>query len=54
MMNLDTLTEYLKIHLISIKQDRVNTDYQFTANECYELNGQIKAVEHILEVIDER
>lgn len=52
-MDLNTLKQYLKIHLISLNQDRVNTDYQFTGDECLELNGQIKAVEHILEVIND-
>lgn len=46
----NSLIEYMKIHLISLKQDRVNTDYQFTDLECLELNGQIKATEHLLSV----
>jgi len=52
-MDLNTLREYLKIHLISIEQDRLNKDYKFTGDQCLELNGQIKAVKHILEVINE-
>jgi len=43
----------MKIHLISLEQDRLNTDYRFSANECYELNGQIKATEHLLSVAND-
>lgn len=49
----NSLIEYMKIHLISLKQDRVNTDYQFTDLECLELNGQIKATEHLLSVAED-
>jgi len=42
--------EYMKIHLISLNQDRENKDYKFSANECLELNGQIQATEHLLSV----
>lgn len=45
--------EYVKIHLISLKQDRENTDYRFTGDECLELNGQIKATEHLMSVLDD-
>lgn len=42
--------EYMKLHLISLNQDRVNTDYKFTGDQCLELNGQIMATEHLLSV----
>ena len=45
--------EYMKIHLISLEQDRLNTDYRFSAKECHELNGQIKATEHLLSVAND-
>jgi hypothetical protein len=49
-MNIDTLIEYLKIHLISLEQDLE----QSLMGEGYEfLQGQIKATEHILGVINE-
>ena len=38
----------MKLHLISLKQDRENSDYKFSAKECLELNGQIRATEHLL------
>ena len=55
-MNLQTLTEYIKLHLISLEQDRdeiVSTvgdesvDWEF-------VSGQIHATQHILGVIGER
>jgi len=50
---MNQLIEYMKIHLISLKQDRENSDYKFSAKECLELNGQIKATEHLLEVAND-
>lgn len=52
-MDVNTMKEYFKIHLISLEQDRLNTDYRFTGDQCLELNGQINAIRHVLEVIDE-
>jgi len=42
----------MKIHLISLKQDRENKDYKFTGDQCLELNGQIWATEHLLSVAE--
>jgi len=50
---MNQLIEYMKIHLISLKQDRENSDYKFSAKECLELNGQIKATEHLLSVAED-
>jgi len=49
---LNQLLEYMKIHLISLKQDRENKDYKFTGDQCLELNGQIWATEHLLSVAE--
>jgi len=48
MKSFEQLIEYMKIHLISLEQDRVNSDYKFSAKECLDLNGQIKATQHLL------
>lgn len=47
------MIEYMKIHLISLEQDRVNTDYKFSDSQCLELNGQIQATEHLLSVAND-
>ena len=53
-MNLNTIIEYMKIHLISLEQDRDETvatvgdesvDWEF-------VSGQIHAVEHLLSVAE--
>lgn len=50
-MNLDTLREYLNIHLISLEQDlEANPD----STNVVDIEGQIYAVKHILEVMSER
>jgi hypothetical protein len=50
-MNLDTLKEYLNIHLISLEQDlEANPD----STNVVDIEGQIYAVKHILEVMSER
>jgi hypothetical protein len=49
---MNQLIEYMKIHLISLNQDRENLDYKFSANQCLELNGQIWATEHLLSVAE--
>lgn len=50
-MNIDTLREYLNIHLISLEQDlEANPD----STNVVDIEGQIYAVKHILEVMSER
>lgn len=45
------LIEYIKIHLISLKQDiQVNT---YDESEFHDLSGQIKATEHLLSVAED-
>ena len=51
-MNLQTLTEYIKIHKISMEQDLANVDgadYMLPY-----LEGAIAVSNHSLEVLDER
>jgi hypothetical protein len=43
----------MKIHLISLEQDRQNTDYHLTSDQCLELNGEIRATRHLLDVANE-
>lgn len=52
-MNLQTLKEYLKIHLISIQQDYDLLPDGDTHSIAH-LNGQQLAINHILGVLDER
>jgi hypothetical protein len=65
-MNLDTLKEYIKIHIISLEQDRESLSTEMDlfeeqeSNEFHSLDyeynqivGQIEACYHILEVINE-
>jgi hypothetical protein len=40
--------EYMKIHLISLKQDIETNTYD--ESEFHDLSGQIKATEHLLSV----
>jgi hypothetical protein len=49
-MNIETLTEYLKIHIISLEQDLESNPESI---HVVDLNGQIVACEHILGVINE-
>ena len=56
-MDLNTLKEYINIHLISIRQDfdKCQHDYIYQENDevfdkMVRLSGQIEALEHILEV----
>ncbi len=51
-MDLNTLKEYLNIHIISLKQDRELADGVDDINYVY-LTGQITASNHILRLIDE-
>lgn len=67
-MNIDTLIEYMKIHLISLEQDaaflqRQLDEFQgdFESDEWEELNiadinntGQMQAVQHIIDVAEGR
>ena len=51
-MDLNTLKEYLKIHLISLTQD---LDELHSKDEDYPyVEGQINLTKHILELINER
>jgi hypothetical protein len=47
----DRLVEYMKIHLISLNQDRDPLDK--SPEDIVFIEGQIHAVRHILEVADE-
>ena len=47
----DRLIEYMKIHLISLNQDRDPLDK--SPEDIIFIDGQIHAVRHLLEVADE-
>jgi hypothetical protein len=62
-MNLNTLKEYMRLHLISLEQDMVeiNSQFQETNDEDDEnyllesivmLDGQIQATKHLLSVAE--
>ena len=55
-MNINTLREYLKIHLISLDQDleALDTyDQEEDSQDWHYLAGQVTATKHILGVINE-
>ena len=52
-MDLNTLKEYLKIHIISLKQDRELAEEHSDSIKYVFLTGQITASNHILRLIDE-
>ena len=52
-MDINTLREYLNIHLISLEQDKDKISINDEYSRCV-VAGQIQAVKHILEVINER
>jgi hypothetical protein len=52
-MDLNTLKEYLKIHIISIQQDYDKLPDGDTHGIAH-LNGQQYAINHILGVLDEQ
>ena len=51
-MDLNTLREYLNIHLISLEQDKDKISINDEHSRCV-VAGQIQAVKHVMEVIDE-
>jgi hypothetical protein len=54
-MDLTTLREYVKIHRISLIQDRDSLEDLPSKDATYNyLTGAIVCTDHILEVIDER
>jgi hypothetical protein len=54
-MDINTLREYLKIHRISLIQDRDNLEDLPSKDATHNyLTGAIVCIDHILEVIDER
>jgi hypothetical protein len=53
-MDLNTLTEYIKIHRTSLIQDNAKLIQDTNSPEWNFLQGQIIGVEHILGVIYER
>jgi hypothetical protein len=66
-MDLNTLREYIKLHLISLEQDSEelnnkmvtyedldSDEYRYMEIEDISLTGQIIACQHILGVLDER
>jgi hypothetical protein len=52
-MDINTLTEYIKIHRISLIQDNANLIQDTSSPDWNFLQGQIIGVEHILGVINE-
>ena len=50
-MDLNTLKEYLNIHLISLRQD-MEQDFDLEADYHY-LSGQIASINHVLEVLND-
>jgi len=52
-MDLNTLTEYIKIHLISVQQDYDKVP-EGDRDSIIHLNGQQYALNHILGVLGER
>jgi hypothetical protein len=50
-MNLETFKEYLNIHLISLEQDLEENP---TSDNVIDIEGQIHATKHFIEVINER
>jgi hypothetical protein len=65
-VNLQTLIEYMKLHLISLEQDQAeisnrmealdpnSKDFNYLDIEFNWLNGQIAGISHILKVAEER
>ena len=66
-MNIETFTEYIKLHLISLEQDSEEIQKQMGFYDDYDcdeykdleiedisLNGQMIACYHLLGVLDER
>jgi hypothetical protein len=51
-MNIETLREYLKIHLISLEQDKEQLSINDEHSRCV-VAGQILSIKHILGVINE-
>ena len=50
-MDLNTFKEYLNLHLISLEQDlEENPD----SNNVVDIEGQIHATKHFMEVLNER
>ena len=61
-MNIETLIEYMKLHLISLEQDQAeisnrmealdpnSKDFNYLDTEYNWINGQIAGISHILEV----
>ena len=56
-LDINTLREYIKVHIISLKQDweRLDSYNDLTLyQEMRDITSQIQALEHILGVINER
>jgi riboflavin synthase alpha subunit len=56
-MDLNTLREYLKIHLISLEQDKEDIEKSSLGDDSVDwhyIQGQIDMTNHILGVINER
>jgi hypothetical protein len=51
-MDLNTLKEYLNIHLISLEQDKDKISINDEHSRCV-VAGQIYAIKHIMEVVNE-
>lgn len=49
-MNLETFKEYLNIHLISLEQDLEENP---TSDNVIDIEGQIHATKHLMEVLDD-
>jgi hypothetical protein len=52
-MDINTLREYLKIHIVSLKQDREHADSIKDNSTWVFLTGEIHGINHILELINE-
>ena len=50
-MDLETFKQYLNLHLISLEQDLEENP---TSDNVIDIEGQIHATKHFMEVIDER
>ena len=50
-MDLETFKQYLNLHLISLEQDLEENP---TSDNVIDIEGQIHATKHFMEVLDER
>ena len=53
-MDIDTFTEYLKLHKLSLEQDQEKLDYVNEHHFYLVKNAEISLCEHLLGVINEQ